>query len=315
MKRNPIIRKIDRLAARYLLFLYAGLIKILSEKAAYRLSEKVADFAFVILKKYRKITIDNLSRVFKGKKSPDEIRKIAGDVFRQISLSMTEIILISIEKNRFKKLKDNISVEGLEHLNEVLSKGRGAICVSAHFGNFTLMTRRLDMEGYSFNMVMRDADDPVVNNFFKDMMTKIGIRVISARPRRRAVTESLRWLRKNKPLCLHADQNKTEGIYVDFLGLPAGTVEGPARLHLRTGAPIMCAFIIRLDKRRHKIVITPPIDIKLTGDNEKDIYEITKSFTKVIGDFVIGYPEQWWWVHNRWKGSKLVTKKQNIRFS
>jgi KDO2-lipid IV(A) lauroyltransferase len=75
-------------------------------------------------------------------------------------------------------------------------------------------------------------------------------------------------------------------------------------LHLRTGAEILCAFIIRQGRREHKIMITPPIKVEKTGNREEDVYQVTNAFTKAIEDFVRQYPEQWWWSHKRWKRNR-----------
>jgi Lauroyl/myristoyl acyltransferase len=99
----------------------------------------------------------------------------------------------------------------------------------------------------------------------------------------------------------YADQHKSDGVSVEFFGRLARTVEGPAVLHLKTGATILCAFIIRLGRKKHKIVITPAIPAAKTGNREKDVHQITQAFTKTIEDFVRQYPEQWWWPHKRWK--------------
>lgn len=309
MKRNPFRRKLDRLAGRYALFFFLGSVKILPENLAYLFSRGIGKLAFVLVRKYRRLAINNLTYAFKNEKSANEIKKIAKEVFCQIAWGATEIFLLALDKDVPQKLKEDIAIEGEEYLKEALSKKKGLICVSAHFGNFAIMTSRLAIEGYPFNMVVRDVDDPAVTKLFQDVRAKIGCNSITARPRRRAVAESLKWLRRGEALCLLADQNQTMGVYVDFLGRPAGTVEGPARLSLRTGAPVLCVFIVRLSRRKHKIIIRPPLNIKLTEDERNNIHEITKAYTKIIEEFVRKYPEQWWWVHNRWKGIERLKDK------
>jgi KDO2-lipid IV(A) lauroyltransferase len=283
------------------------MIHWLPEFLLYPFSRFMGYFGFWAVPKYRRITLDNLSNSFKDK-SPAEIRRIAIESYCEITWGAVEVVKLALDKNVHQKLKDLVSIEGAQYLDEVLKRGKGLICISAHFGNFTIMTTRLTQEGYPFNLIMRFADDEGVSSMWKDVMRNVGIKAISARPRRKAVAESLKWLREGKPLCMHSDQNKTNGVYVDFFGRPTGTVEGPARLHLRTGAPIVCGFIVRQDRHHHKIIITPPLDIKLTGDNQKDILNITQAFTKEIENIIRRYPAQWWWMHDRWKGSRVHKK-------
>jgi KDO2-lipid IV(A) lauroyltransferase len=195
-------------------------------------------------------------------------------------------------------------VEGAEYLDEALKNKKGVICVGAHLGNFLLLALRLSLKGYPCNMIVKDADNPVVAEIWHNLMRGAGVQWIPARPRIRAVSDSLKWLRNGGILFFYADQHKKDGVYVEFFGRPAGTVEGPALLHLKTGATILCAFIIRLGRKKHKIVITPPIPATKTGNREEDVHQITQAFTKTIEDFIRRYPEQWWWPHKRWKKNR-----------
>ena len=307
MKRNENARRLDRVAGRYFLKLSMNIVKWLPVCLLYPFSRFVGHLGFWAVAKYRKITLDNLQQSFKDK-TPSEIRRIALESYCETTWGAVETIKLALDKNIHAKLKDLVEIEGAQYLDQELAKGKGLICISAHFGNFTIMTTRLTVAGYPFNLVMRFADDEAVAQMWKDVMRNVGIKAISARPRRKAVVESLKWLRDGKSLCLHSDQNKTNGVYVDFFARPAGTVEGPARLHLRTGAPIVCGFIVRKNLHHHKIVITPPLDIKITGDDEKDIFNITQAFTKEIEKIVRKYPQQWWWMHDRWKGSRRLSE-------
>ncbi len=124
-------------------------------------------------------------------------------------------------------------------------------------------------------------------------MRGVGIQWISARPRIKAVSDSLKWLKKGGVLFLYADQKKRDGVYVKFFNHQVGTVEGPAILHQRTGAEILCTFMIKLGRRKHKIIITPPITIKKSGDREEDVYHLTQAFSETIESFVRQHPEQW----------------------
>ncbi|MFB0528154.1 MAG: lysophospholipid acyltransferase family protein, partial [bacterium] len=91
------------------------------------------------------------------------------------------------------------------------------------------------------------------------------------------------------------------GVFVDFFGRPAGTVIGPAVMALRTGAPIVPVFNVRQGVNKHKVIIGPPVELEISGNQEKDILTVTAKITKVIEEFVRQYPTHWWWFHNRWR--------------
>lgn len=314
MKRNQLRRKIDRLAGRYFMFVCVAIVRLLPHRGAYLFARGVGRFAFFAARKHRKLAINNLKLAFGDSITPEKRFDIARETFCSITWGAAETARLALAKDVDVCLKRNISIEGKRNLDRALGKGKGAIFISAHFGNFTLMARRLNLEGYDFNLIMRFADDPGAMRLWADIMNRIGIKAISARPKRKAAVKSLKWLKSGRPIFFHTDQNKTDGEYVDFFGHPAGTAEGPARLHIRTGSPILCAFIVRLDDKRHKIVITPELKIKLSNDEKENVHRITQAYTKVIEQFVRMYPEQWWWLHNRWKGMKKRQQAKKIRF-
>jgi KDO2-lipid IV(A) lauroyltransferase len=309
MKRNEARRRLDRLAGRYFIIFALKMIKWLPDSFLYRFSRFMGHLGFWAVAKYRKISIDNLTESFPDK-SPKEIKKIAVESYCEVTWGAVEIVKLALSSDPRKKLLELVDeIEGLEYLDEAFSRKKGVICISAHFGNFTIMTRRLELEGYPFNLIMRFADDEVVTELWKKVMQPVGIKAISARPRRKAVVEALKWVRANKGICLYSDQNKTGGIYVDFFKRPAGTVEGPGRMHLRTKAPMLCAFVVRKSRYRHKIIIRPIIDIKLTGNDEQDMRHITQAFTREIEEVIRQHPQLWWWMHDRWKGLRQRKNK------
>lgn len=113
----------------------------------------------------------------------------------------------------------------------------------------------------------------------------------------------LRTLRKNGMIGILIDQNMDwyEGVFVDYFGRPACTTNGLALLALHSGAPVLPAYLIRLTDGRYRLVIEPEIEIIDTGERDADVIANTQRFTKVIEDTVRKYPEQWLWVHQRWK--------------
>ncbi len=257
--------------------------------------------AFSLSGKRRKLAVSNLASAFKHEKSPLEITTIARQVFCEIALNTVDAAIFFLKKPDINRaLSEYISVEGTEYMDEALKAGKGVICVSAHFGNFMIMSLRLSLMGYPCNTILKDRINPVVSEIWQDLRRKVGINWIPARPRIRAVSGSLKWLKKGGILFLYADQHKKDGVDVTFFNRPAGTVEGPAMFHLRTGAPLLCAFIVRTGDKNYKIVITPPIDIQQSGDRDADVHAVTQAYTAVIEAFIRKYPEQWWWPHKRW---------------
>ena len=122
-------------------------------------------------------------------------------------------------------------------------------------------------------------------------------------PKERAMRQMLRSLKKNEILGIMIDQNMAwqEGVFVDFFGRPACTTNGLALLALHTEAPVIPGYIVRLENGKYRLVIKEEMEIIRTGDEDADILINTQNFTRVIEDTVREYPDQWLWIHQRWK--------------
>jgi Kdo2-lipid IVA lauroyltransferase/acyltransferase len=302
VRSEQLKQNIERFPGRLPFFLSLIVIRLIPETLHPHLSFLIGNLVFLLTRKKRQMAVENLTSAFKNEKTPQEIKRMARLAFCEIAHGAIESAHVLSRKTLTEERIMKIArVEGSEYLDAALKRKKGVICVSAHFGNFMIMAKRLSQMGYSCSTVIKDSAKPAVAGLWQNIRREVGMNWISARPRNKAVSESLRWLKKGGVLILYADQNKSDGVYVDFFDRPAGTVEGPALLHLRTGAEIVCAFIVRQGTTRHRVIITPPVQVEKTGNREKDLYQVTQAFTKRIEDFVRRYPEQWWWPHKRWK--------------
>jgi len=141
---------------------------------------------------------------------------------------------------------------------------------------------------------------------FRDLS---GQKSISTQPWRECLKKMLNCLRNNQIICLITDENKRHGgVKVDFFGQNSPTAMGPAVFSLRTGAAIVPMFIIRQNDDTHKLIIEPPLEFNLTGNQAEDIRHITSTFTERIEWYIKTYPTQWFWLHRRWKGASSGDK-------
>jgi Kdo2-lipid IVA lauroyltransferase/acyltransferase len=293
--------KADNFLERLFYQIFLLIVKIFPETALYFFSQIAGNLAYFLAGKRRKLAIKNLTIAFKNEQSSQEIHKTARKVFCEIAWSWFEVfVLITKNADINKTLAENISVEGIEYLDAALQNKKGVICIGAHFGTFVLLTAKLSWMGYPVKTIDKNRRTLFGADYWLDIQEKLLINSISARPRIRAVSESLKWLKEANILFLYADQHrKKDGVCVDFFNRPAFTVRGPAMFHLRTGAEILCAFIVKQGRTKHKIIITP-LHVEKTGDKEKDVWRITQAYTRIIEDVVRHYPQQWFWPHKRW---------------
>lgn len=252
---------------------------------------------FYLDKKHREIALNNLKASFGDEKISDEINIIAKKVFENLGMNVVEFCRLPYLKK--ESLGKYIECEGFENFKMAYDKGRGVIFLTGHFGNWELMAIFYALKGYPVDIVVRDMDNPLIDEFVRWVRTKAGNRIIS---KGRSMRELLKILSKGGVAGILLDQNVTwaEGVFVYFFNRLACTNKGAALMAISSGAPVIPTFIVR-DGKRHKVIIGKEIEVIDTGDRAKDQMENTAAFTRVIEDFVRKYPEQWFWLHQRWK--------------
>jgi KDO2-lipid IV(A) lauroyltransferase len=259
-----------------------------------------------LLKKKKRVLMENLRMALGGEKTDQEIGRIADGCLEYFGAGMIELIYFL---DRPEKIMERVAIEGKEHLDEALKKGRGAILLSAHFGNFILMFLRMALAGYKTNVIMRRMKDKHFESYISAFRNENGIRTIYAMPRQECVEKSLKALRENQTLFVLLDQNYGEegGVFVDFFGRPAATATGPVIFSARSRAPILPVFIVRDGPDGYKILIDPPVKFKEDEIDGSKLVRQTAQLTKIIEDVIRRYPQEWGgWMHRRWKSQKVL---------
>jgi len=302
-------KKIRKNIGRFLSYFigYLGLnfcslaIKIIPARMLYGFAQGLASIAYVFAVKQRRIALDSLNIAFGKEKPIEEIKKIAKDCFVVMAKSAVELMFLMDKPELLKKQVDLVNKENLE---SALSRGRGVILVSAHFGNFPLMLAKLSLEGYKTAGIMRYMRDERMEKFFMAKRNKVGLKTIYSQPRKACVDESIRSLRGNELVFIPIDQNFGEGgVFVDFFGRKAATATGPIILARRTGAIILPCFIIRQPDDRHQIIFDKPIELEEGSQTQEAIRINIQRLTNIIETYIRKYPKEWSWIHRRWKST------------
>lgn len=247
--------------------------------------------------KQRLITIYNLTYAF-PEKNMAEIITIAKGVYRTMGIVAAEFFDIpSLTKDN---IADLVEVEGLEYCTNALEKNRGILMLGAHFGNWELAAVAFSLVLKPAVITYRPLDSPALDNLVLWVRSCTGNVLID---KKRAMRKMLRSLAHNEIVATMIDQNMAwqEGIFVDFFGRPACTTTGLALITLHTEAPVIPAYLIRLANGKYRLVIKEEIPVIRTGNEDKDILINTQNFTKVVEDVIREYPDQWFWMHQRWK--------------
>ena len=250
--------------------------------------------------KNRLITLHNLIYSFPEKSHP-EITRLARNVYLNLGTVAAEFFEIpSLTK---ENMSDWVKFEGLENYTRALSKKKGILFYTGHMGNWELGAACFGLQNMYVNIIYRALDNPVLEDFAAWFRTHTGHKVI---PKGGAARKIVKLLKKNEMIGILIDQNVSwqEGAFVDFFGRPASTTIGLAALALQTGAPVVPAFIVRSEDGTYKIIIYKEVEITKTDDYEADLFENTQRFTRIVEDIVRRYPDQYFWVHQRWKTKK-----------
>ena len=275
-------------------------VRFLPWQCLYTFAKNVARIGFLVAIKQRRIALDSLSIAFGQEKSPRELRDIAKDCFSFMASSGVEMFFFM---KRLQLLKERVFIENKHILDEALSKAKGAILVSGHFGNFPLMMLRLAVEGYPVAGIMRPMRDQRVERMFSKLRSSLGIKTIYSQPRKACVDATIRALRNNEIVSLQIDQNfgTGSGVFIDFFGQKAATATGPVVLALRTDAVLLPCFIVREKDNTQRIIFEPEFNLKREDNFDKTVLVNIQRLTKIIESYIKCYPAHWGWIHRRWK--------------
>ena len=287
------------------------LLNILPRRLLYGLARVLTLIYWLALRPFRNTALFNLNRVFGKEKNPKEIKRLAKENAFHLVKNVCELFRgMNLSKDQIDRL---FSIEGKENLDRALAKGKGVIGLSAHIGNFMMMSVKMNREGYSFGYIARDILGDRVARLLADMRRRMGAYTIPAFPPQASTHRCIDWLRKNSILFLQFDRIPVKGgVVVDFFGHPAATMLGPITLARRTGAAIIPIFIVRQRDNTHKIVIDSEVKLEKTGDKEKDLHANAQNLTRVIENAILRYPEDYFWIFGRWM-DQVPHKSRKVR--
>ena len=273
------------------------LIGLFPRKLAQRIANLLGRILFSIVKKHRMIAIDNLTYAFGHEKTPEEIEKIA----RQVFINLVKVVFevgwsLHLKESQFA---EHFNIDGFRHMKNAYEKGKGVLALTAHFGNWELFPIIGAIIKFPINIVVRPLDFKPLDHFMFNLRTRFGGKII---PKERSIHTIIKSLHRGEIVVLLMDQNVDwyEGVFVDFMGHRACTSKGLALFALKTGAPVVPVFMVR-ETSGFRTEFGPEIITAKTGDRQKDIENNTREYNRVIENIIRRYPDQWFWIHQRWK--------------
>jgi len=253
--------------------------------------------AYAIDGTHRRIVLDNLERAFGNDMTSAQRIRLARAVFVHFALMIFEIGWVS--RLTPEEFRPYCRIEGYEHYQQALAQDRGVFALTGHMGNWELLPiaagKLIDRPAF----VYRPMDSAALDRFFVHQRTRMGAVMIAAA---RAMRPLLRLIREKRTAVILPDQSASrwDGVFVYFFDRVTCTNKGLALMALKTGAPVVPVFLVR--NGDHFILkFLPPLPLIRTGDKTRDIEENTRQYNRALEEIIRQYPEQWFWMHQRWK--------------
>jgi KDO2-lipid IV(A) lauroyltransferase len=240
----------------------------------------------------------NLAIAF-PEKSTRERRKILRRLFTGLGRQLAEFCLFP------RYTRENVARvavhDGMENYEAARARGKGVLFLTGHVGGWEIGSFVHSIVGYPMQMVVRELDNPYVNELVTRYRCLHGNQVVDKDEFARGLLAAMR---NAETVGILMDTNMTppQGVFVNFFGVPACTASGLARVALKTGAAVVPGFTLwdpQLGK--YRVQLSPALELISTGNYEADVIANTELFTNVIERYARRYPEQWLWVHRRWK--------------
>jgi len=287
-------RKLEYAAAWPFIKLLGILPRSLSRAFAIALAQ-----AFYLLHvRLRRVGMRNLAMAFPEKTEAERARILRG-VFTSLGRQLAEVC--QFPKYTRENVNEVVVYDGLENYERAYARGKGVLFVTAHFGAWELSAFAHSLHGHWLHIVMRPMDNPYLDRLIESYRTMHGNKTVGKDDFVRGLLAAMK---AGEVVGILMDTNMTppQGVFVDFFGIPACTASGLARIALKTDAAVVPGFTIWDESLgKYRLRFDPAVELARTGDVEADIVANTQKFTKVIEYYARKYPEQWLWVHRRWK--------------
>ncbi|MEQ1587232.1 MAG: lysophospholipid acyltransferase family protein [Cyclobacteriaceae bacterium] len=254
--------------------------------------------AYTVSPKPRARTISHLGLAFGKEKSTQEIVALSKRVFVMLGKNGGDI-LRSLKVRTLGDLNKFLITDGLENYEKAFAKGKGVMFLTSHLGAFDLQITNMALRGLNPNIIGTALKDERLNELLLQYRNAYGAVAIE---RGKESMRLFKVLKSGGSIAILIDQDtKVKSRFVDFFGMKAATPIGATVLALRTGASVVPTYIYLGNDGKQHMNILPEIPLVITGDDETDLLVNTQNFTNFTEKIVREHPEQWVWMHERWK--------------
>ena len=249
--------------------------------------------------KRRALGLNQLVAALGPERPIEELEAISRRIFQQLGMAFVEVLRTPLMDEAY--IDRWITIEGREHFERAVTAGRGAVLVTGHYGNWELINLTAGLKGYPVSVLARQQGLRRLYELLNRYRESKGCRVIS---KGMAVRAMIRQLQQGEVVGILADQDAGfRGVLAPFFGRLASTATGPIALALQVGCPVIPVFIRRTGGPRHTLTLEPPLTLQHSGRLEEDVRAGVAAYLQVLERAVRRAPDQWLWMHRRWKSS------------
>lgn len=291
-RRHRLKQHVEPALLKAALRALTGTLGRLPWRTAQRVGAGIGTLAWSLSRRDRRRTLEHLALAFPEMPEPERVR-LGRDCFRHHGTTLGECL--HLFHAGCEEVESLVEVRGWEEVAKVQEEGRPILILTGHCGNWELLAAVLNCRGLGMAVVARLLDEPGLQRMLAGLRERFGTKTI-ARGTEGAARQLLTTLRRGGALGMLIDQDtRVEGVWVPFLGRPAFTPSGAAKIALRQRTAVLPTFIERLPGGRHLATVHPPLDLP------DDLTEATALMTAKIEEQVRRRPEQWVWMHRRWR--------------
>lgn len=298
MNTPSLLKKIRNTLFYWCVLLFVKVLRTMPRRTAIALLRTLARITFSLAKRSRNKTIKHLTMAYENEKSPTEIKAIAKDVFLHFFTATADFLRLPVMIRQ--GINKFVTVEGIEHLDKAIASTKtGIMMLTAHFGNWELLGAWLAQNGYPMRVVGMPLFDPRLDKILVDTRNQAGYTNIARGSGTRGIIRSLR---DGHPIGMLIDQDtNVQGNFVTFFGRPTYTPTGPLILARKFNVPVVPIFMHLCDDFSYHIECKEQVNLEYTDDEERDLLVNTQKCSDVYEEVIRKNPEQWAWIHKRWK--------------
>ena len=275
---------------------FCGCIRLLPERLLWYATGAVSGIAYIADSRHRGRALANLDLAFGDSKTKAEKRRIARGAFKNLFLTMVELVRIPLVA---ENVKETVRESNIGAIGRALQRGRGVIFIISHFGNWEIMAHRCVAEGHKLTSVGRPLKNPLVHKEINRIRSINGAVMLE---KKWVAKDIIGRLRQDWCVAILFDQYAgRHAPFVPFFDRPVSTTPAPALLAMKTGAAVIPVFDVREGPGRHHLTILEPVELANTGDREADMRENCARFNGILEEWIRKYPDHWLWMARRWR--------------